>query len=487
LNLYIKAIRAFKFPAESGSVQVFIGSEKLTLDKANDEVTKGTSKVDGATVSFPTVTDIAGDEGKIYEIQITHTPDDTEYLRAGEAYTDAVFGAFDIKYGGIFPDLDAASKDVVSVTKDGSTRVRLEFTNKAGDECSVSLYNTTNWAINNKPLAVTNPAVAYDNWTQAGNVSEGDYFLVGRDSTFNSYVLQYVSTDSTNNLIKVKDLCSGTTFDASTTTKFFYLGGDKYDFVVNTDSEVIRVNQTGGAASGKVPLYTPGKSKIELVTATAKSGEVDITEAPFSLAGIQGASQVTLRVNATVTSGEIDTITVTNASTAMAGSGMVAKDDSDYTYGVSQSGTYAVRDSDADTLTIYTPDVPTPVFVAVGADPVFSAGEGVTGGSVEQAVQIKNSVSKMESEITTASLDRDVVLLGGPCANSLVAELLEMSAVRGQCSTDFVAEYPTEGVITVVSNAFASGQKALVVAGVDRTATRNLAVKVMQGTVEYSA
>jgi S-layer protein (TIGR01564 family) len=93
----------------------------------------------------------------------------------------------------------------------------------------------------------------------------------------------------------------------------------------------------------------------------------------------------------------------------------------------------------------------------------------------------------MESEVSTSSLDRDLVLLGGPCANGLVAELLEMSASKPDCVSEFTALYPTEGVITVVEGAFDSAHKALVVAGVDRDATRDLAVKVMQGTLDYSA
>ena len=171
----------------------------------------------------------------------------------------------------------------------------------------------------------------------------------------------------------------------------------------------------------------------------------------------------------------------------MAGSGLIGKDDTDYEYGVSKSGTYVIRNTDADTLKIYTPEVPTAVYVGVGSSPSFTTGEGVSAGTVEQAVEIRNSVSMMESEISTSTLDRDVVLLGGPCANGLVATALNMSASKPTCVADFTALYPTEGVIKVVSNVFDSGQKALVVAGVDRTATRNLAELVMQGTIDYSA
>jgi hypothetical protein len=486
LNVYIKSIRAFKFPAESGSVQIFIGSEKLTLDSANDRILTGeNTEVTGATCNFTQVS-----EDKVYEIQITFTPDEDTFVQSGEALEDGIFGAFKIAFGGIYPELMADSKDLVDISKSSSTKVKVSFTNKAGDSCSMNVYYTTDeeWSDGSYDIAVSQPSswdgTPLDDWNESGNISEKEYFLVNRG--YDSYILKYVSTDTTNNVITLKDMCSGTSFEASTTTKFFYLGGQKYSFEIDTGDEIIRVDQTGGTAGEQVPLYTEHKAKIELVAAEA--GNFTVTEAPYSVAGIQGAEEDVLDIVTTLSAGEVDTLDVINDTTAMAGTGgLISKDDTDFEYGVTESGTYVVRNSDSDTLKIYTPEVPTPVFVAVGADPSFTAGEGVTGGTVQEAVMIKNSISKMESEISTASLDRDVVLIGGPCANSLVAEVLNMSASKPQCSADFTAEYPTEGVIKVVSDAFDSGKKALVVAGVDRAATRDLAVKVMQGTVDYSA
>ena len=486
LNLYIKSIRAFKYPAESGSVQVFIGSDKLTLDADNNEIQKGNDKVDGAWLNFTQVS-----ANKIYEIEIRYTADDDVNVLSGESYTDPVFGAFKIAFGGIMPALDSDAKDLVRINKNGNTKVKLTFTNKAGQECSMDVYNTTEWAYGTKMLRTANPTASdartgMDSWNQSGNISEGDYFLVSQN--YNSYILQYVSTDSTNNLVRLKNMCTSTNFDASITTQFFYLGGQKYEFVINTDSETIRLNQTGASSpsASNVPLYTSGKAAIVLNYADAKRADILLTEAPFSVAGIQGASQITMNVSATISTGNIDTVDIVNASASLVGTGLLSKEDTDLSYGVTTAGTYVVRDSDADTLAFYTPEVPTPVYVAVGNNPAFSTAEGVTGGTVDQAVQIQNSIGRMESDITASTLDRHVVLIGGPCANALVGEVLNMSASRPQCSADFVALYPTEGVISVVEDAFVTGKMALVVAGVDRDATRALAVKVMQGTVSYS-
>ena len=306
LNLYIKSIRAFKFPAESGAVQVFIGSEKLTLDASNNEIVQGETTLDGSWVNF---TQVSGD--KIYEIQATYTPDEEAYLQAGDAIGDGVFSAFEIAYGGIYPDLTADTKDVVQISKSSSTKVKLTFKNKAGDDCSMNVYYTTDGAYSDGShnIIVTSPAGtgSLANWSEAGNVSEKEYFLVNRG--YDSYILQYVSTDNSNNLIKLKDMCSGTTFDASTTTKFFYLGGQKYQFEIDTGDEIIRVDMTGNA-NENVPLYTAHKAKILLTGAAAAYGNFTVTEAPYATAGIQGAVQAVFDIAATTSSAEVDTIDI---------------------------------------------------------------------------------------------------------------------------------------------------------------------------------
>lgn len=142
-------------------------------------------------------------------------------------------------------------------------------------------------------------------------------------------------------------------------------------------------------------------------------------------------------------------------------------------------GTFVTHDSDSQGVAVlYYPDTQGVATVAIGSSPAFSVAEGVSG-TVESATKITSPVAKLASEVSTTTLASDLILVGGPCANSLVAQLLDSDE---QCDN-----WPySEGIIKEVSDAFGSGQKALIVAGTLATDTRALAAKVMQGTLSYS-
>ncbi|RLJ09690.1 MAG: hypothetical protein DRP15_02820, partial [Candidatus Aenigmatarchaeota archaeon] len=121
---------------------------------------------------------------------------------------------------------------------------------------------------------------------------------------------------------------------------------------------------------------------------------------------------------------------------------------------------------------------PAYVNVAVGSDPQVVVSGG-TGGTYEKAVKITTPVAKLASEVDTSALTSDLILIGGPCANSLVATLLSAEGIT--CDN---WNY-TKGIIKEIENAFDSGHKALIVAGTTGSDTRELAAMVMQGTTCY--
>ena len=153
--------------------------------------------------------------------------------------------------------------------------------------------------------------------------------------------------------------------------------------------------------------------------------------------------------------------------------------DTSVTHYVNDFGTYVTYDSDSQgVVKVYYPNTQAVATVAMGANPTFSVGD-VSTGTVETALKITSPVAKLASEVSTSALTKDLILIGGPCANSLVAQLLGSDE---QCDN-----WPyTTGIIKEVSNAFNSGQKALIVAGTQATDTRSLAAKVMTGTTSYS-
>lgn len=160
-------------------------------------------------------------------------------------------------------------------------------------------------------------------------------------------------------------------------------------------------------------------------------------------------------------------------------------DDSSVTdYMQAPYGTYVYYDSDGQGIAkIYYPDTQAIGTVAFGSDPTFTTTSGTTASTVEEAVPITTPVAKFESELGDGStLTRDVILLGGPCAmGTLVGALL---ASEETTCENFCTKYP-DGMIQEFTNAFGSGQKALVVAGCTAAQTRSLAADVLGGTMSF--
>jgi len=129
---------------------------------------------------------------------------------------------------------------------------------------------------------------------------------------------------------------------------------------------------------------------------------------------------------------------------------------------------------DQPVITVNYPDYQAFATVAMGENPAFSVGES----SLETAVKITAPVAKLATEVSSTSPGADLILIGGPCANSLTAKVLEGIVTCGTWNY-------TTGIIKEVTNAFTDGSKALVVAGTTADDTRNLAAKVMTGTLTY--
>lgn len=142
-------------------------------------------------------------------------------------------------------------------------------------------------------------------------------------------------------------------------------------------------------------------------------------------------------------------------------------------------GTMVKHDTDGQGLVEITyPDEQAVATVAVGASPTFGAG---VAGTVQAAVKITSPVAKLASEVSATAPGADLILVGGPCANSLVAKLLASSNVT--CDT---WSYTT-GIIKEVTGGFTDGSRALIVAGTLATDTRALAAKLISGTLSYQA
>jgi hypothetical protein len=105
------------------------------------------------------------------------------------------------------------------------------------------------------------------------------------------------------------------------------------------------------------------------------------------------------------------------------------------------------------------------------------AGAGTSGSVVSKTpIQITSDVAKLDTEVNTAALTTDVVVMGGPAVNQLAATLLGKT-------------YPAHGadsgipqnaaLVKVFQNAFGAGHVAVLIAGWDAPQT-DLAVAAIQ-------
>ncbi|MEM2121988.1 MAG: S-layer protein, partial [Candidatus Woesearchaeota archaeon] len=131
----------------------------------------------------------------------------------------------------------------------------------------------------------------------------------------------------------------------------------------------------------------------------------------------------------------------------------------------------------AGTATINYPDTQLYHLVAVGDNPVISVGGAGGKVTTETILPITADVVKLDSEVTSADkAGYDLVLVGGPCVNTLVAELATAGKFPYTC-----ANWPGRdfGRVQLIADAFASGKTALVVAGT-RAQDTDLAAQIVQ-------
>ncbi|MBI4017661.1 MAG: S-layer protein [Candidatus Aenigmarchaeota archaeon] len=138
-------------------------------------------------------------------------------------------------------------------------------------------------------------------------------------------------------------------------------------------------------------------------------------------------------------------------------------------YGIKVEKPSSTTASDHATLSI--PAGPQQIRVTIGAKDAASATGTRTG-------QIKTSVSKLDTEVATPASEKNLVLVGGPCANRLVAQLADAGKYAWKC--DDLGKLPAGAgySIEMVNDAFATGQVALVVSGVSAADTRAAAARV---------
>jgi hypothetical protein len=153
--------------------------------------------------------------------------------------------------------------------------------------------------------------------------------------------------------------------------------------------------------------------------------------------------------------------------------------------GMTTYGTLVEWDTTSGTANLNYPDS----FVYANIYVMEPTGTISTGGSTgtittDVVVPIVTDVVRLDSEVTDSDkTNRDLVLLGGPCINTLVASLAADGDFDYACDSWPGRDF---GMVKVVNDAFASGKAAIVIAGT-RAADTDLAASVVQAGIDNSA
>lgn len=465
---------------ESAYAVVFIGSRKITLTDSS-EVQVGDKTISGSKAYF------SYSNEKISTLTVEYKPDEFKVAEAGGSITDPIFGALKFGFSGINPSIEAAAKDKILIRKNGNS-VRMEFPTKQGDTVGFDvwyLFAASDWLLG--PTSTGEFEIAEDYQV----VNKTDYFLVS-DGTY-THILQYTSSDTTNNILKLKDVGSGETIEVGYTvtgsigTGTLYLGSSQY--AVGNITETSPYFFTVGDAcvsdcvpwANTVPVYTRDGARIVIGgynQSTASPFHTDstpwfiFTEEDDLTDTDKKSFNVTFGVSSTSTT-SIGDASLTDTTTNMSGYSNVG--DTNVYRALSIYGTYIIHDTDSESLTFYYPDDQTTADVYV-LEASAALPSGTTSTTSVSVPSLGNGISKLDTESEADKTTKHLILVGGPAVNTLVAEL--GTAGKTMSTTDWratdtsgAATHKGEAIIQVVDNAFTTGKSALVVAGYDAADT----------------
>ncbi len=510
--------------------EFFLGANKMELEddginltgagstdslKVNDETIDGAAVIiRGAILTYATTT--VDGELEVDSITINMSAQEDYFVGPGEtllgqaelAEKDLVFTKnWDVRYEGM--DKSVATDELSVKDKAGEKEYWVTFTNVAGQKIEF-------------PLAYASSATglrlgAQDDKLYLNKTSIGDegYFILNDDTDKDSvsHVVQYKGSDdigTSDPKIKFKVLATGETVERPVTfgsgvngaTATLKLGGKSYGIanasnlleggngggVVGNDDWNITVSSGASATFGRFALAAAthngtsdyvvtrggGKFLINLSnerdeTGTGVSFRVSLFDGD-RIDDIKGTVAETtpydiIEFNVTAASSEVD------LSSAVGISLLSPDDDDDNSYGYSANGAWVQRTSpsgggtSADKLVVQWPQAMKGPLVYVTSGAVSSASK--SGGDLKAVTFV--DATKLDSEVADAKA-QNLVVVGGPCVNTVSAELLGNPS---DCTEGF-----TPGKARVKLFEHANGNVAMLVAGYSGADTR-LAGKVI--------
>jgi hypothetical protein len=499
------------------SATFFVGAQKMVLqdDDVSDvtgayNIKVGSEDIDGTTVI------ITGTDNNVTftvsTIEVNMTAEDDFFVGSGDKLSEVISAAaeeeevlmndaFDVQYEGL---TEEATHDL-KLRSSSSRRYKVHLFDGDGNEVDIPVayaeaqYNLSvgeesqaagNSRTNNKRL----------HWQEApsngwlknnSHIYKDDYFIVtggsAADGSAKSYLLQYKGQDKTSKTspkIKFKDTGSGSTLEytASTTnaTATIKLGG--YSFIVHGQSSaaddapiVVDLDGSGG--------FTGPGANVSFVDSYGSewsfrySGGAAVTAVAQDYVVVTGNSAVNGDDYDTVAPSTVSLNLTASASGpemrgAITGVTLLTPDgETEVQYGYSTMGTFLEFTSPSSDPNEFTMTYPAKqrlpqVFFTSGA----TSSSSTSGGTLTSVEFV--DATKLDSEIAAVDA-QNLIAVGGPCVNTVAAELMGNPA---DCAAGFT---PGKGIVKLWDHA--NGNVAMLVAGYSGADTRLLG-KVLANT-----
>ncbi|RLE39618.1 hypothetical protein DRJ17_00275 [Candidatus Woesearchaeota archaeon] len=485
-------------------VSFYLGAQKIVLEDTNyltvgtgdQEVEVNDNDIDDTAVAITATYD---GKIKLTKINVTYTPDDDLYIPEKGKLSDVVDDPeqlftkmIDVEFKG----LQTGTTEEIELDANGDDKYKLRFTNDAGYNIDIPYIYCTGSTMSSgdgtRDLVKTEycddgakgAAITTCNRSMTFNIDINDYFVV--DSGESSYLLQYKDQDADDNTLKfvvegapsgsdtIEITYSGIAGNASgSANAVIPLGGKDFMVWISADSndQAIAVDLNDDQSIANLTT---------LVMDTKLGAQINLTLLPEAFfvrsEQLDNDSYDWINVTATCASSVLDFatpgyITSTSSTTtpqAYATGWIASKDaDSDDKDGMTRYGIYAeIKDggsNNPDELTLTYPDDQVEALVYVTSGEVTTVGGGTTAGSI-----VGTSIFDSDLAAKGGLAANNVIVVGGPCANSVAADLMGNPA---DCTEGF-----TPGRAMVKLFPSATGSKvAMLVAGYAGEDTRKAA------------
>lgn len=484
--------------AETSDVcKIVVGGGELTLSDG-DEIEMNGEDVDGTEVTF-TNSAPSGDDLRWTGFTIDFAPDSDEvYLSPGDEYVDPIFGNFKLVFAGVETDdletikFDASSKSAEwTFSNEDGTEVELPLAADGSYEGGEATDEPVFWGNEAPSSSATNEdeLLYLSGETCTGSSSvvdcQGAMFLVVEPTKDEAHVIQITNIDTSDNEISFDDLTYDTSdddveYDDESSTSMDLKSAGTVSLLINETASTITFDDIGSWDGTEIK--TENRGTLTIVNSDLDSQEYEgLSFSEFDDGDLDSGEYVEdLTVTAVYDDDDDNQIEIESSSvsglTSTYGQGFFDEsDDNDNTQVFyTNKGTLISYDQeDKGMLSIEHPydTVYASVYVTP-TDAVASSSSSVTS----EVVPISVSAVKLDNEVSNPT-SKNIIAVGGPCANSVVAELMGNPS---DCSTALGLE-SGQALIKLYEN---GDYVAFVVAGQTAEDTR-LAAQIVSSWEDY--